>query len=153
MKPVLQAMLLADQVYVDKATGKHVIAGTFNHLRFARAVKPKTVVVDGEEREVVPRGERAGSPTVYLSLTEIRGSVDCVLRYVNLELDKVLMELKFKVACADPLRTVEAKIALPPLPNVAGTHALELLCDDEPVGSHRIIVEDVTEADENENDS
>jgi hypothetical protein len=33
VKPVLQALLLADQVYIDRMTGKAVIAGVFSEFR------------------------------------------------------------------------------------------------------------------------
>ena len=32
--PVLQAMLLADQVYQDRSTGKYVICGIFSAIHF-----------------------------------------------------------------------------------------------------------------------
>ena len=41
---------------------------------------------------------------------------------------------------------------MPMLPCVAGVHALELLCDDEPIGSYRVIVEERKEEDD-EHDS
>ncbi|KKL08019.1 hypothetical protein LCGC14_2580160, partial [marine sediment metagenome] len=36
-------------------------------------------------------------------------------------------------------------IPMPTLPQVEGVHALELLCNDEPVGSLRVIVEEMKE--------
>lgn len=145
MKPLLQALLLADRIYQDKA-GKHIIAGTFNKMVFAKgAAKPKTVEIDGEEKTIAPGGMQAGSPYVYISLTEIRGKINCVLRYVNLKQDQALIQTSFSIECDDPLKTVELVIPMPMLPQVKGVHALELLCDDEPVGSHRVIVEETEE--------
>jgi hypothetical protein len=148
VKPVLQALLLADRIYRD-STGKHVIAGTFNKMVFAKGgAKPRTVDVAGETRQIIPGGVQAGSPYVYISLTEIRGKARCVLRYVNLEQDKPLFQTEFSIECANPLQTVEVVLPMPMLPQVAGVHALELLCDDQPIGSHRITVEEMREGDD-----
>jgi hypothetical protein len=148
VKPVLQALLLADHVYRD-ATGKHIIAGTFNKLVFAKGgAKPKTVDISGEEKQLIPGGMQTGSPYAYISLTEIRGKVQFVLRYVNLDQDKALFETGFSIECANPLQTVELVLPMPMLPHLAGVHALELLCDDEPIGSHRVIVEEIKERDD-----
>ncbi len=145
MKPVLQALLLADRIYRD-TTGKHVIAGTFNRVVFTKdGAKPRTVEIDGEEKQLVLGGVQAGSPYAYISLTEVHGKIECVLRYVNLEQDKALLQIRLDIECADPLETVELVLPLPTLPLVAGVHALELLCEDEPIGSHRVIVEEAKE--------
>ena len=145
MKPILQALLLADSVYKD-VTGKHIIAGTFNKMVFEKGgAKPVTVEINGEEKSLIPGGRQAGSPYAYISLTEIRGKIRCVLRYVNLKQNMVFFQTHFAIECPDPLQTVEAVLPMPMLPLVAGVHALELLCDDEPIGSHRIIVEETKE--------
>jgi len=145
VKPVLQALLLADHIYKD-TTGKHIIAGTFNKMVFAKAgAEPKTVEIDGEEKQLIAGGMQTGSPYAYISLTEIRGKIKCVLRYVNLEQDKALFQTHFSIGCTNPLETVELVLPMPMLPHVAGVHALELLCDDEPLGSHRVIVEEMKE--------
>ena len=143
MKPVLQALLLADRIYRD-TTGKHIITGTFNKLCFAKGVaKPKTAEIDGEKRQVIPGGTQAGSPSAYISLTDIRWKIKCVLRYVNLDRDQVLFQTQFSIECPDPLQTIELVLPMPMLPHMPGVHALEFLCDDEPIGSHRIIVEEI----------
>ena len=152
MKPLLQALLLADRIYRD-ATGKHIIAGTFNKMIFVKGgAKPRTVEIDGEEKQLIPGGVQVGSPYVYVSLTELRGKIQCVLRYVNLEQDKALFETQFAIESSDPLQTVELVLPMPMLPPVAGVHALELLCDDEPVGSYRVIVEERKEGDDGSSD-
>ena len=153
MKPVLQALLLADRIYQD-TTGKHIIAGTFNKMFFVKAgAKPKTVKINGEEKQLIPGGVQAGSPSAYISLTDVRGKVQCVLRYVNLEHDQPLFQTQFSIESPDPLRTVELVLPMPMLPHVAGVHALELLCDDEPIGSHRIIVQEVKEGHDGDDSS
>lgn len=153
MKPFLQALLLADRVYKDM-TGKHIIAGTFNKLIFVKGgAKPQTAEVDGEQRQIIPGGMQAGSPYVYISLTELRGKTTFVLRYVNLEQDRALFETQFSIDSRDPLQTVEVVLPMPTLPPEAGVHALELLCDDEPIGSYRVIVEEMKEEDDGNHSS
>ena len=115
--------------------------------------KPKTVEVDGEEKQLIPGGVQMGSPYVYVCLTELREKTRFVLRYVSLEEDKAHFETHFSIDCADPLRTVEVVLPMPMLPCVAGVHALELLCDDEPIGSYRVIVEERKEEGDEHNSS
>ncbi len=142
MKPVLQALLLADRIYEDKS-GKKIIAGTFNKLLFQKeGAKPREVEVDGAKRMTVPGGSQAGSPYVYISLTDLRGPTQCVLRYVDLSKDVSLFQVEFAIRCDDPLQTAEVVLPMPPLPTHPGVHALELLCDDEPVGQLRVLVEE-----------
>jgi hypothetical protein len=145
VKPVLQALLLADHVYEDKNTGKKVIAGIFNRLWFARSeTAPREIEQEGVKRQIVPGAMRAGSPYAYLSLTEIRGTLPCVLRYVALEDDKPLFQCAFDIRCDDPLGTVEVVVPLPPLPTEqTGVYALELVCDNEPVGCVRVVVQEL----------
>jgi hypothetical protein len=153
VKPVLQALILADRIYRD-VSGKHIIAGTFNKMVFAKGgAKPRTLEVDGEEKTIIPGGARTGSPYVYVSLTEIRGKIDCALRYVSLKEDKALFETRFSIECDDPLETVELVLPMPELPHLAGVHALEFLCDNEPLGSHRVLVEEAKEDDHGDDSS
>ncbi len=144
MKPVLQALLIADHVYEDK-TGKKVIAGTFNRLWFKTGgMEPQKIEKDGETRHVLQSVLQTGSPYAYISLTDCRGTFECVLRYVYLDEDQALFECPFEVTCDDPLLTIEVVLPMPKLPVVkAGIYALELLCGDEPLGSHRITVEEM----------
>ena len=108
MKPRLQALLVADKVYSDKATGKYIVAGTFNTLLF---YKPEAMKKQNEAGEVqlgvFLAGASAGSPFVYLSLTDIRGKQTFNLRYVHLNDDRLLFEIQFDVDCKDPLEMVE----------------------------------------------
>lgn len=144
MKPVLQALLIADHVYEDK-TGKKIIAGTFNQLRFKTGgMVPQEIEKDGETHHVLQGGQQSGSPYAYISLTECRGEANYALRYVYLDEDQALFECKFQVTSSDPLQTIEVVLPMPSLPILkAGTYALELLCGDEPLGSHRITVKEM----------
>ncbi len=142
MKPVLQALLLADQVYIDQATGKKVIAGVFHEYRFKRLPQG-----DDQGRRMADQqttGQQplrvAGSPTAYISVTELRKTTDFELRYVDLVDNSILMKATIPVqATHDPLKTYEMIVALPSLPIPhKGNFALELLVDGELIGSHRI---------------
>ena len=77
----------------------------------------------------------------------------CFLRKCSLKDNQPLFEAQFLIECDDPLKTVELVLPLPTLPHVAGVHALELLCDDQPIGSHRIIVEEVKEGHDGDDSS
>lgn len=150
-KPVMQALLLADHVYRDEATGKHVIAGTFRALNFAR----KSEDAKSSEEDAKPGGlvakrthevMQAGSPFVYFNLTDVHGEVPLVLRFVDLTTNKVLFQIELTVRAEDPLVPVEVFSPLPVLPVYReGPYALELLWNDEPLGYYRIVSVDRTE--------
>jgi hypothetical protein len=96
--------------------------------------------------EIPPTGLQSGSPFAYLSLTEIRGPNSFVLQLVNLAEDTQLFRSDLRVDCPDPLLTVEMTVPLPPIaPTNAGIYALELLHNNEILGSLRIIVEDAVQ--------
>jgi hypothetical protein len=143
VKPKLQALLVADRIYTDKNTGKKIVAGIFNSLLFATDAKiPKEIEKDGVKQKLIPGGLDPGSPYAYLSLTDIRGTQPFELRYVDLDDDQAIFRTEFQITDMDPLKTFELILPLPPLPtNKAGTFALELLCQDEPIGSYRIQVQ------------
>jgi hypothetical protein len=147
-KPVLQSLILADHIYEDKLTGKRVIAGVFNRIiRGKKVMKPAPGPegAEGGQRllEIPPTGLQSGSPFAYMSLTEIRGAQKFVLQFVNLEDNAALFKSEIKVECQDPLYTVELTVPLPPLsPPRGGVYALELLHDNELLGSLRIVVDE-----------
>jgi hypothetical protein len=161
-KPVLQALLLADHVYQDRATGKHVICGVFSKLRFnppEQGAAASAPAQPGAERSIqIPLafGHAAGSPWAYISLTEIRGEQEFELRYVDLEDNSALFRANFLIQSDDPLKTLEIVIPLPilPIPAMAPEGqrhrvcALELLCENELIGSHRVSVQPVEKKDE-----
>ena len=149
MKPILQALLVADHVYEDKNTSKKVVAGIFHHLWYRKA---EDAIQDNKEDgtrkiQVSPGGLKAGSPFCYISMTELRNKPSFSLRYVKLSDEKVFFHTDFTVDCNNPLEIVEIVLPLPTLPaDSPGTYALELLWNkDEPLGSHRIIAEEMQE--------
>jgi len=167
VKPVLQALILADHVYVDAATGKRVICGTFSAWYFTPKIKEKTEPTDrsksGEtaeaanaesqpnvpsqpkpgatERKIqIPSTGYVGTPFVYLNMTDLHGEVPLVLEFIDLSSNKSLMRVEFTVRAPSPLDPAEVHLAIPPLPVAhEGAYALSLLWNDELLGSLRII--------------
>jgi len=93
--------------------------------------------------EIPPTGLQSGSPFAYLSLTEVRGMTPLMLQLMNLQDDTQLFRSDLRVDCPNPLYTVELTVPLPPIaPPQAGIYALELLYNNELLGSLRIVVED-----------
>jgi hypothetical protein len=147
VKPVVQALLLADHVYEDRRSGKKVIAGVFRNLFFKR-LEDMQAEMEKHGGKAIPGGMLAGSPYAYVSLTNVRGEQPFSLRYVDLEQDVPLFQTEFKVSCPDPLQVVELVFPLPPLPSTkAGVFALELVWCDDPIGYYRITVVEVPKED------
>lgn len=141
MKPVLQAILIAEHVYEDKS-GKRVIAGTFNGLVIGNNPGP-----DIREQEIAGRTltvcrVQSGSPFAYLNLTSLHGFTKLTLRYVDLVDNSVLFQANLTLdPPKSPLDTIELTVPLPKLPTPhEGTFALEVLSEDEWLGSHRVTV-------------
>jgi hypothetical protein len=188
--PILQALLVADQIYQDQSTGKFVICGIFGTIFFlppegeapgapgsqgspgltGSQGSPPVANSGGGNRESAGAGTsghsggishasgspqsppsgshqmplnrfiRAGSPSAYVSLTEINGQRSFELRYADLKENTVLFSVEFKVECRNPLETVQLTLPLPVLPVPhEGVFVLELLCEGELLGSHRIM--------------
>ena len=88
--------------------------------------------------------EQAGSPYVYINLTELRGPTELKIRYVSRDKHEAIFETNpFCVTSQSPLDSVEMIIPVPALPRIPGIYALELLLGDEPLGSHRVTVKQV----------
>ena len=142
-KPVLQAMVLADHVYRDAASGKYIIAGTFGVIWQGEqklAPTPADSQVAGERQTFTGAIGRAGSPYLYLALSDVHCRVPLKLRYINLADSSVLIEGQIEVVSSDPLSMVEAAIGLPLLPIVPGIFSLDLLFEGEILGSWRVTV-------------
>lgn len=137
MKPRVQAILLADNVYKDVFTGKFVVAGIFNTCLFNPNSPPEP---KQGPNDVQLDMKRPGAPYVYVNLTEFNGKFKFELRYLSLTQEQVLAAYPFEMGSYDPLKTIEFAIAVPTVPKVEDTIALELLCDGEVIGSQRIVV-------------
>lgn len=155
--PVLQALLVADQIFQDQSTGKFVICGIFGTIFFMPPESESDPsgeggadgggkgaggggASSGPQQLPLNRFIRAGSPYAYVSLTEIHGQRSFEMRYVDLSLNNVVFAFEFKVDCRNPLETVQLSLPLPVLPVPhEGVFALELLCEGNLLGSHRIL--------------
>jgi hypothetical protein len=148
LKPLLQAMVLADHVYRDGASGKCIIAGTFSTVVIAERnvseVAPEDrgvpSEIEGERKRISGVVSMAGSPYLYVALTEVRGTVPLRIRYVNLGDSTVLLEGSFKITSGDPTSTAEYIFELPPLPIAPGHFSLDLLFEGEILGSWRVVI-------------
>jgi hypothetical protein len=141
VKPVLQALVVADRVYEDR-NGKKIIVGTFNSWGFSKRPPISCIENDnGTSTPIIVGGMQAGSPFAYLSLTDICVGTKLTLRFVNLTKNQVLFGTDVTIAQpVDRLQMVELVFPLPVLPiTEAGTYALEILCEDEILGSWRIL--------------
>jgi hypothetical protein len=123
--PLLKALILADHVYIDRTTGKKVIAGTFNHLF-------------GREFPTVSRGRKH----FFASLTDVHGPVRLSARMVSLEENETLLSVgPFEVEGEDPLDTVELVVELPPLPMPReGVYVFEILSGENVLGGIRLFI-------------
>jgi hypothetical protein len=149
VKPVLQALVVADHVYQD-VSGKKIIAGTFNTFKFSR--KPPMAEVqapDGTRQTVVRGGMQGGSPFAYVSLTDVCDGTRLQLQFVNLTRNAVLFGNEVTITNTNRLTSVELVFPLPRLPiQESGVYALELLCDGDILGSYRITAENLDDKDE-----
>ncbi|MBN2581409.1 MAG: hypothetical protein JXB10_20680 [Pirellulales bacterium] len=152
MKPILQAILLADHVYKDQFTGKMIVAGIFNQVNIIKREAKKQEVEGTQDfsEEKGPRVlkpheiQRMGSPYCYINLTGLHGDFPFEFRLVDLEDNSVLLKMSnFQVRCDDPLKSLEVVVVIPPLrlPH-PGHYVLELLTNDELLGSLRLTADE-----------
>jgi len=144
MKPILQALVLADKVYTD-VSGKKIIAGTFNGYTITKAVVPKQQSTpDGKQSITMVGGSDPGCPSLYVSLTDVVDGTEIDLKFHNVSRDEQLFERsKIRINCNDRLSTVEIVLPLPALHRIAnavGVYSLDLYWKDDLLGSHRITV-------------
>lgn len=144
MKPILQALVLAERVY-SEATGKKIIAGTFNRV-FLEKKKPPAPGAPPQpapDPNVLRPGSDPGCPAAYVSLTDVIDGTEIALQFVNVSKNnQVLFEAPAKIKCDDRLATVEMAFALPPLGRCiteGGTYSLDIVWRGEILGSHRIV--------------
>lgn len=96
----LQALLLADHVYRDEDTGKHVIAGTFHQIDVGAV--PATM---------------SQSIGAFVSLLGVDGPTGIDVRFIERDSGEVLLGPRtLEVAGTDPQLPVEFAVQLPPLP-------------------------------------
>ena len=148
-KPILQALLVSDNVYSDSISKKKVIAGVLRKIQFfVPVVDEKEDENESEtktETETVLGGARQGgpSPTIFISLTEVYNTQQFELNYVRLEDDQIYFQRDLAVHCEDPLETVEVICPMPEIPISPGLFAVELSWSGETLGSFRILIEEI----------
>ena len=134
-KPVLQAFILADDIYQGVNHRKFSIIGTFNMI--STSVFPSMF----------------HKPTkAYINIAELLNDAEITLRYVDLEDLSVLFESpKFPVKKAMNHRNIEVIIDIPPFPIPhPGVYHLELWVDDALLSIAKVIVEKI-EPNQNQN--
>lgn len=127
-KPVLQAFILADDVYQGVNHRKFSIVGTFNMI--SSSVFPSMF----------------HKPTkAYINIAELLNDSEITLRYVDLEDLSVLFESpKFPVKKAMNNRNIEVIIDIPPFPIPhPGVYNLELWIDDTLLSIAKVVVEKI----------
>ena len=143
VKPVLQALVIAEHVYEAK-DGKKVIAGTFNQVTFGRIAAKEIEQPGGTKRRLLAGGAHSGAPYAYISLTDVCDGTELTLQFVNLSTNKVQFETRVALKCEERLATIEIVAPLPRLSiTEAGVYAFEVLCEGELIGSHRIIAKEL----------
>ena len=140
VKPVLQALVLAERIWEDK-DGRKIIGGTFNVLWFTDWPLVKDVETpSGETQRFVQGGMNPGAPYAYISLTDVCDNTEIELQFVSLTKNVVIFSSSIVVHCNSRLATIEIVAPLPPLPiHHEGVYAFEIVCEGEVIGSHRII--------------
>lgn len=145
-KPVLQAMVLADQVFQDRLSGKFIIVGTFSRILVRKPEESPDEVgseIHGERNVILEPPTEIGSPYLYLALMEVHGRVPIQLKFVDLADARVLFEVQLVIESADPVLVAEYCVPLPRLPaNSAGAFSLDLVHDGELLGSWRVAVQE-----------
>jgi len=116
-------MLLVDAFSKDEKTGKTNLTGIFDDISIER-----------------PAHEFTAPAWVYLSLTDLLGTVAFIIRWIDLSSGEVLREYGPAVLRSeDRLATLEVTVRLPALPVPrSGSYAMELYSFDERIGSVRV---------------
>lgn len=148
VKPILQALLLAERIYEINPTAQKIIVGTFNQITLSSS-HPSRIVEQGDgTKAAFVRGGNAGDPWVYISLTDVNAGTKVSLQFVDIALNEVLFSSESTITKASKLHTIEMVLQLPSLgPFVhgrSGPFSFDVLWDGEILGSHRIFLVDET---------
>ena len=153
MKPVLQALVLAERVYTDSRTNQKVICGTFNHIHLAPDEQRMFETSDGRQELMIPGGADPGCCSAYVSLTEVFFGTELTLTLFNQTRHVPILSTGVRINKESRLDTIELIVPLPPLRKFlteAGTYSLDVVWDGEILGSHRILVSDARNLSEGE---
>jgi hypothetical protein len=148
MKPVLQALILAERIYEDKSN-KKIICGTFNALTITKLANREIKSPDGTTLPLVTGGTDPGCPAVYISLTDVVDGTEITLQMANVSKNTMIFGAGLTLHTPDRLATIEIVAPLPPLSSFvkeAGTFSLDVVWRGEILGSHRLLVKEIGES-------
>ena len=125
-KPVLQAFIIADDVYQGVNHRKFCISGTFN------------MITSQKFPAIFHKPTKA-----YINLADVLSDTFITLRYIDNENQNVLFEVKdLPLKKSQQNRNVEVIVEMPPFPMPhAGLYLLELWVGDSLVSIARVVVE------------
>ena len=122
--PILLAMVLCDTTIRESGTNKLSLIGTFNGL-FANTF-PCT----------------HPSLSVYVALTDGRGTVSCILRMTDLSTGKEIFNIPGQVEFKDPIGVAELVLQIQQIKfEAAGEFSIEFLADGESLCSRKLRVQ------------
>lgn len=137
VKPILQALVLADYVYTDAPSGKKVIAGTFHTVNLRKFSQEQIQ----QSKGAVFAAPQMGSPWAYISLTDVVDNTEIDLQFVKTSERILLFHTALKIPCNDRLATIEVVLQLPHIAffvKEAGVYSFDAMWKGEILGSHRI---------------
>ena len=127
-KPLGVALIICDQVIVDKTTNKRTLVGIFNQIQ-ARSFPC-----------------RQNYLAVFAQLTNGSGVLPVVLRCARQGIDEPLVEIEHSIDFPNPMATIEIEFLIEGLIfKQAGAHVFELVVDGEHVIESRFNVKTKTE--------
>jgi hypothetical protein len=147
MKPVIQALVLAEKIYTD-LSGKKVIAGTFNGFQVKKITVPVQKAADGTERSLLLGGTDPGCPWLYISLTDVVDETEITVQFFDQTRNDIVFGQQLKIQCNDRLATVELVLPLPSMmqcASKAGTYSFDVIWSGEILASHRLVVSESNE--------
>lgn len=123
--PTVQALVPADHVYRDQASGKYVIAGTFHQINVEAF--PTTL---------------SRTVGLFVSLRGVEAETGLELQFLDPETgDALISSNELSIVPGDPELPVEFAVELPPLPLPrAGRYVLRLAVGGTPVGEAPVVV-------------
>lgn len=127
-QPMAQALLVCDHIIVEQGTNKKSLIGIFNTIASANFPMTHTRM------------------SVFASLTNGRGSLPAMLRFVRVSDEKEIFSHKGQVEFPDPNQVIELVFNLVNTPfEEPGLYTFELLCDGDLLLEKRFNVAKLTQ--------
>jgi hypothetical protein len=115
--PVLVAALICDVAVADPSTGKKNLIGIFDRLWTSQFPTTRPL-------------------SIYWKVTDAEGQYDIVVRFVQVNGNRVLAEMKGESALKDRLSSFDFMLAFPPLPfPEPGRYEFQILLNGALLGS------------------